>query len=99
MKVCGFFSPSHNKKNNLVGDFAKILGTVSRLYKTVRVRFGGLWRSLVSASVWGTEGRRFKSSQPDKKTGLFFFELVVVAVRVVVAFVVVVFVNNDAVFT
>ena len=26
----------------------------------------GLWRSLVSASVWGTEGRRFKSSQPDK---------------------------------
>ena len=25
----------------------------------------GLWRSLVSASVWGTEGRRFKSSQPD----------------------------------
>ena len=26
----------------------------------------GLWRSLVSASVWGTEGRRFKSSQPDQ---------------------------------
>ena len=81
------------------GAFAKILVTVSRLYKTVRVRVGGLWRSLVSASVWGTEGRRFKSSQPDKKTGLFFFELVVVAVRVVITFVVVVFVNKDAVFT
>ncbi len=26
----------------------------------------GLWRSLVSVSVWGTEGRRFKSSQPDQ---------------------------------
>src|SRR5215218_2743431 len=25
----------------------------------------GLWRSLVSASVWGTEGRGFKSRQPD----------------------------------
>lgn len=25
----------------------------------------GLWRSLVSASVWGTEGREFKSPQPD----------------------------------
>ena len=87
------------RKLSREGDFAKILGTVSRLYKTVRVRVGGLWRSLVSASVWGTEGRRFKSSQPDKKTGLFFFELVVVAVRVVITFVVVVFVNKDAVFT
>lgn len=27
----------------------------------------GLWRSLVSASVWGTEGREFKSPQPDKQ--------------------------------
>ena len=26
----------------------------------------GLWRSLVSALVWGTRGRRFKSSQPDE---------------------------------
>jgi hypothetical protein len=25
----------------------------------------GLWRSLVSASVWGTEGPGFKSRQPD----------------------------------
>lgn len=25
----------------------------------------GLWRSLVSASVWGTEGREFESRQPD----------------------------------
>ena len=30
----------------------------------------GLWRSLVSASVWGTEGRRFESSQPDHQTPL-----------------------------
>ncbi len=30
-----------------------------------RARLGGLWRSLVSALVWGTRGRRFKSSQPD----------------------------------
>ena len=28
----------------------------------------GLWRSLVSASVWGTEGRGFKSRQPDGVT-------------------------------
>ena len=95
--VCLSNFPSGGKLSR-EGDFAKILGTVSRLYKTVRVRFGGLWRSLVSASVWGTEGRRFKSSQPDKKTGLFFFELVVVAVRVVSTFVVVVFVNEDAFF-
>lgn len=27
----------------------------------------GLWRSLVSASVWGTEGREFKSPQPDNQ--------------------------------
>ena len=25
------------------------------------------WRSLVSASVWGTEGPEFKSRQPDKQ--------------------------------
>src|SRR5579884_1149043 len=25
----------------------------------------GAWRSLVSASVWGTEGRQFKSGRPD----------------------------------
>ena len=25
----------------------------------------GLWRSLVSASVWGTEGPGFESRQPD----------------------------------
>ena len=25
----------------------------------------GLWRSLVSAPVWGTGGREFKSPQPD----------------------------------
>ena len=53
------------EKLSRAGAFGKILVTVSRLYKTVRVRVGGLWRSLVSASVWGTEGRRFKSSQPD----------------------------------
>ena len=81
-----------------LGDFPKILVTVSRLYKTVRVRVGGLWRSLVSASVWGTEGRRFKSSQTDKKSGLFFFKLVVVAIRVFIAFVVVVFGDKDAFF-
>ena len=28
-------------------------------------RQSGLWRSLVSASVWGTEGRGFESRQPD----------------------------------
>lgn len=26
----------------------------------------GLWRSLVSALVWGTKGRRFESCQPDQ---------------------------------
>jgi hypothetical protein len=33
--------------------------------KTARNRVVGLWRSLVSASVWGTEGREFESRQPD----------------------------------
>lgn len=33
--------------------------------KSGRKRFVGLWRSLVSASVWGTEGREFESRQPD----------------------------------
>jgi hypothetical protein len=28
----------------------------------------GLWRSLVSASVWGTEGRGFESRQPDTES-------------------------------
>jgi hypothetical protein len=27
----------------------------------------GTWRSLVSALVWGTRGRRFKSGRPDRK--------------------------------
>lgn len=30
------------------------------------VDLDGLWRSLVSASVWGTEGRGFESRQPDQ---------------------------------
>ena len=29
----------------------------------------GLWRSLVSALVWGTKGPGFKSRQPDKQCG------------------------------
>ena len=32
----------------------------------------GLWRSLVSASVWGTEGREFKSPQPDRRAWRVF---------------------------
>ena len=28
----------------------------------------GTWRSLVSALVWGTRGRRFKSGRPDVKS-------------------------------
>ena len=28
-------------------------------------RIHGTWRSLVSALVWGTRGRRFKSGRPD----------------------------------
>ena len=27
----------------------------------------GTWRSLVSALVWGTRGRRFKSGRPDSE--------------------------------
>ena len=34
----------------------------------------GLWRSLVSALVWGTRGRRFKSSQPDTNVILLLLE-------------------------
>ena len=41
-------------------------GGVARLPSSLH----GLWRSLVSASVWGTEGRRFKSSQPDSEKPL-----------------------------
>ena len=33
--------------------------------KSGKKRLVGLWRSLVSASVWGTEGREFESRQPD----------------------------------
>ena len=29
----------------------------------------GTWRSLVSALVWGTRGRRFKSGRPDHSEG------------------------------
>lgn len=29
----------------------------------------GVWRSLVSAPVWGTGGRRFKFSHPDQIDG------------------------------
>lgn len=31
----------------------------------LRCSFAGLWRRLVSALVWGTRGRGFKSRQPD----------------------------------
>lgn len=30
----------------------------------------GTWRSLVSASVWGTEGREFESRRPDHSSAL-----------------------------
>ena len=46
----------------------------------------------------GVRGVEVKSSQPDYETGLFFFKLVVVAIRVFIAFVVVVFVDKDAFF-
>jgi hypothetical protein len=29
----------------------------------------GAWRSLVSALVWGTKGRRFESGRPDWECG------------------------------
>ena len=53
-------------------DFVGGSGTVLSLQR-LRIRAAaevswpryGLWRSLVSALVWGTRGRRFKSSQPD----------------------------------
>ena len=34
--------------------------------KNGRTPLVGLWRSLVSASVWGAEGREFESRQPDQ---------------------------------
>jgi hypothetical protein len=39
-----------------------------------RVSYGsprpGAWRSLVSALVWGTKGRRFESGRPDSNPRL-----------------------------
>ncbi len=48
-----------------------ILGDRSSTLPTLHIPEceGGLWRSLVSALVWGTRGRRFKSSQPDQFLG------------------------------
>ena len=34
----------------------------------------GLWRSLVSALVWGTRGRGFKSRQPDHENPVVHFK-------------------------
>ncbi len=34
-----------------------------------KLRSRGAWRSLVSAPVWGTGGRWFKSSRPDTRRG------------------------------
>ena len=49
------------------------------------------------SSDWGTEGPEFKSRQPDRDNpSLLAFELVVVAVGVVGAVVVFVFVDEDA---
>jgi hypothetical protein len=47
-------------------------GAVSAFVTDRGVRAGfiveklGTWRSLVSALVWGTRGRRFKSGRPDE---------------------------------
>jgi hypothetical protein len=46
---------SHNPGTNVSGD----TGKPSKIERI------GVWRSLVSASVWGTEGPRFKSGHPD----------------------------------
>ena len=51
-----------------VGGTTTVLSTQRlriRAASEVSWRRCGLWRSLVSALVWGTRGRRFKSSQPD----------------------------------
>ena len=62
-------------------DFVGGSGTVLSLQR-LRIRAAaevswpryGLWRSLVSALVWGTRGRRFKSSQPDTNVILLLLE-------------------------
>jgi hypothetical protein len=36
-----------------------------RAFATSSTLGNGTWRSLVSALVWGTRGRRFKSGRPD----------------------------------
>src|SRR5882724_8435526 len=52
------------------------IGKSRRLHCRTRSRFrsrfggrNGLWRSLVSALVWGTKGRGFESRQPDRDSG------------------------------
>src|SRR6056297_3624295 len=40
-------------------------GAATELGRVVGPHTYGLWRSLVSALVWGTRGREFESPQPD----------------------------------
>ncbi len=42
-----------------------MLFRLPRLANSLGLRAVGPWRSLVSASVWGAEGREFKSRRPD----------------------------------
>ena len=43
---------------------AIVAGLADRVYSDLSV---GAWRSPVSAPVWGTGGRGFKSRRPDQK--------------------------------
>ena len=54
--------------NYLGGTTNYLTGSGERIEASSQIswRRCGLWRSLVSALVWGTRGRRFKSSQPDE---------------------------------
>src|ERR671919_2484861 len=42
-----------------------MMGARTRAFRSPCACRDGTWRSLVSALVWGTRGRRFKSGRPD----------------------------------
>ena len=58
-------NPDRLVRNVLVGSIASRAPEGARRSDRYNHAIGP-WRSLVSASVWGTEGRRFKSGRPDR---------------------------------
>src|SRR5262249_30315347 len=58
--------PSGNRPRGATKHQARPPGPDKNRGRLVETNSRGAWRSLVSAPVWGTGGRWFKSSRPDK---------------------------------